>query len=52
MLAAETIKIGEKKRRYLKNADGAYLFFKKEKVVAHMSINPKIPSIQNLSILT
>ena len=52
MLATETIRIGEKKRRYLKNADDAYIYFKKEKVTAHVSINPKIPSIQNLSMLT
>ena len=51
MLATETIKIGEKKARYLKNADGIDLSFKNEKVIVHMSINPKIPSIQNLSML-
>jgi shikimate kinase len=50
-LATETIKKGEKKRRYLKNAESVYLYLKKEKVMAHMSINPKIPSIQNRSML-
>ena len=52
MLATEIIKKGKKKRRYLKNAESVYLYLKKEKVTAHMSINPKTPSIQNLSMLT
>jgi shikimate kinase len=52
MLATEIIKKGKKKRRYLKNAESVYLYLKKEKVMAHMSNKPKIPSIQNLSMLT
>jgi hypothetical protein len=50
-LTTDRISKGRKKKQYLKKPVGRVLSFRKERVMAMISNSPKIPSIQNLSML-